>query len=92
MKNKGLCVIRTKKGNIVNVYSIATLDFIENNKNRYDYNESYLCDTFEVLENVGGEVFIKLYQKMKYSETEIETTIRFKKDIIEDIRIEDYIC
>jgi hypothetical protein len=92
MKNKGFCVIRTKKGNIVNVYSIATLDFIENNKNRYDYNKSYLCDTFEILENIGGEVFIELYQKMKYSGVEIKTTIRFKNEIIEDIRIEDYIC
>ena len=92
MKNKGFCVIRTKKGNIVNIYSIATLDFIENNKNRYDYNKSYLCDTFEILENIGGEVFIELYQKMEYSGVEIKTTIRFKKDIIEDIRIEDYIC
>ena len=31
---------QNKKGNVVNVYSIATLDFIENNKNRYDYNKS----------------------------------------------------
>ncbi len=56
------------------------------------YSKSYLCNTFEILEDMGGEVFIQLYQKMKYSGTEIETTIRFKKDIIEDIRIEDYIC
>lgn len=79
-----------KKGNIVNVYSIATLDFIKNNKNRYDYN--YLCDTFEILENIDGEVSIELYQKMECSEVEIKTTIRFKKGIIECIRIEDYIC
>lgn len=78
MKNKGFCVIRTKKGNVVNVYSI-------NNKNRYDYSKSYLCDTFEILENTDGEVFIELYQKMEYSGVEIKTTIRFKKDIIEDI-------
>jgi hypothetical protein len=29
---------------------------------------------------------------MKYSGVEIKTTIRFKKGIIEHIRIEDYIC
>ena len=92
MKNKGFCVIRTKKDNIVNVYLIATLDFIENNKNKYDYNKSYLCDTFEILEHIDGEVFIELYRKMEYSGVEIKTTIRFKKGIIEDIRIEDYIC
>ena len=90
MKNKGFCVIRTKKGNIVNFYSIATLDFIKNNKNKYSYN--YLCDTFEILENIGGEVSIELYQKMKCSGVEIKTTLRFEKGIIEDIRIEDYIC
>ena len=92
MKNKGFCVIRTKKGNVVNVYSIATLDFTENNKNRYDYSKSYLCNTFEILEDMDGEVFIQLYQKLEYSGVEIKTTIRFKKDIIEDIMIEDYIC
>ena len=92
MKNKGFCVIRTKKGNIVNVYLVTTLDFIKNNKNKYDYNKSYLCDTFEILENIDGEVFIELYRKMEYSGVEIKTTIRFKKGIIEHIRIEDYIC
>lgn len=92
MKNKGFCVIRTKKDNVVNVYSIATLDFIENNKNRYDYSKSYLCDSYRVLENVGGAIIVELFRKMKYSGVGIETTLKFENGIVESIKIEDYIC
>jgi len=32
------------------------------------------------------------WRSLEYSGVEIKTTIRFKNEIIEDIRIEDYIC
>ena len=91
MKNKGFCIIRVKRGNVVDIYSIATYDFIENNKERYDYSKSYICDGFEISENMGGQVFLKLYRTMKYSKVPIETTIIFKKNIIEEISIQDCI-
>lgn len=92
MENKGFCVISTKKNNVVSIHTITTLDFIENNKNKYCYKKSYLCDSYRVLENVGGQVIVEIFQKMKYSGVEIKTTLKFEKDTVIDIRIEDFIC
>jgi len=91
MKNKGFCIVRVKRGNVVDIYSIVTYDFIENNKERYNYNKSYICDEFEIFENIGGQIFIKLYRTMKYSKIPIETTIIFKENIIEEVNIQDCI-
>lgn len=92
MKNKGFCIIRTKKDNVLNVFSIATFDFIKKKKKRFDYNKSFLCDSFEVVENVGGEVIIEMCTNMKHSKVDKQTTLTFEKDIIEFISIEDFIC
>jgi len=92
MKNKGFCVIRTKKDNVLNVISIATFDFIKKKKRKFDYNESVLCDSFEILENVGGEVIVEAHINMKHSKVDMKTTLTFEKDIIEFISVEDFIC
>ena len=90
MKTKGFCIIRTRKDNVVNVYSIATFSFMKNN-NYYKFNDSYKCDSFEILENVGGQVIIELHRKLKHSGIEIKNTLTFEQGIIEEIRIEDFI-
>ena len=92
MKNKGFCIIRTKKDNVLNVFSIATFSFIKKKKKKFDYNKSFLCDSFEVVENVGGEVIIEMYTNMKHSKVDKQTTLTFEKDIVEFISIEDFIC
>lgn len=92
MGNKGFCIISTRENNVVNIYTIATMDFIKNHKNKYCYKNCYLCDSYKVLENVGGQVIIEILQKMKYSGVEIKTTLKFEKDMVVDIRIEDFIC
>ena len=92
MKNKGFCIIRTKKDNVLNVFSIATFSFIKKKKKKFDYNKSFLCDSFEVVENVGGEVIIEMYTNMKHSKVDKQTTLTFEKDIVESISIEDFIC
>ena len=92
MKSKGFCIIRTKKDNVLDVVSIATFDFIKNNSKRFDYNKSYLCDSFEIIENVGGEVIVEINVNMKHSKVDLETVLTFEKGIIEFIRVEDFIC
>lgn len=82
MENKGFCIIKTKKNNVVNIHTIATFDFIENNKKRYCYKKSFLCDSYRVLENAGGAIIVELFRKMKYSGVGIETTLKFENGIV----------
>lgn len=91
MKTKGFCIIRTKKNHTANVYSIATFDFMGKN-NFYKYDRSYKCDSFEITENVGGQIIIYLYRKLKHSGLEIKSELTFEQGAVEEIRIEDYIC
>lgn len=90
MKTKGFCIIRTRKGNTVNVYSIATFSFMRNNK-YYKLDNSYKCDSFEILENVGGQIIIHLFRKLKHSGIEIRNELTFEQGVVNEIEIEDYI-
>ena len=92
MRNKGFCIIRTKKDNVLNVYSVATFCFIKKKKKKFDYNKSFLCDSFEVLENVGGEIIVEMYTNMRHSKVDTKTTLTFEEGIVEFISMEDFIC
>ena len=90
MKTKGFCIIRTRKGSTVGLKTIVTHDFIGKD-HHYKFKDAYLCDSFEILENVGGSLIVKLYTKMKYSGVGIENTLKFEKGIVTEIEIEDCI-
>lgn len=42
--------------------------------NAFDY-KGYACQEFEILETVGGDVVIKAYDKLNYSQAEIKSEI-----------------
>ena len=90
MKTKGFCIIRTRSGNTVSMYSIATFSFIKNNK-YYKFKDTQKCDSFEILENVGGQVIVRLYRKLRHSSIEIKSEVMFEKGIVTEISIEDFI-
>lgn len=90
LKYKGFCVIRTKKENVVNTYTIATYDFMKNN-HYYNFDNSNQCDSFEILENVDGQLIVEVNTKMRHSGIKIKSTMTFEKGIVEEIRIENFI-
>lgn len=90
MKYKGFCVIRHKRGNVVGVTTIATMDFLKKNE-YYCTKQSFKCDVFEIMENVGGTLIVDTYRKLKYSNIQIKNTIKFDESDIEYINIETHI-
>jgi hypothetical protein len=78
------CIIRTRKENIVGCYSITTFNYQKIMHNQFA-TYSYICDKFEIMENVGGMIIAKTYQKMRYSNVEIVNTIRVNN--VTDIEI-----
>ena len=84
MYKDSYCIIRTRKGNVVGCISIATFNY-QKIMSRQFATYNYICDRFEIMENVGGMIIIETYQKMKHAKVEIVNTIRINN--VTDIEI-----
>ena len=74
MYKDSYCIVRTREGSIVGCISVATFNYQKIMPSQFaTYN--YICDRFEIMENVGGMIIIKTYQKMKHAKVEIVDTI-----------------
>lgn len=80
--------VSIKRGTIVNSLFIATNNFIKRNNNYYSLKDCYICNRFDIYENVGGDVFIKTYTKMKHSGVEYVNEIKLERDTVNGMRLE----
>lgn len=80
-------IVRTRKGSTVGCTTIVTKPYIKKNTDKYKYKSSYICNSFDIYENVGGDIFVKMYIKMECG-IEIENTICFEKGTVTKIDME----
>lgn len=79
-----VAIIRTRKGNTVGCHMVSTYRYQALNKSQFVYNE-YFCDCFEIYENVGGQVKIKTFDKLRHANVEIVNEITFNN--VTDIEV-----
>lgn len=56
MYKNSVAIIRTRKDTIVGCHMVAARKYIQLMPCQFDYKNTYVCDSFELLENVGGDV------------------------------------
>ena len=76
-KNR-VAIIRTRKDTVVGCHSVATKKYIQLMPSQFDYKNTYICDSFELLENVGGDVIIKTEDSLKHVGLEFTNRIRIR--------------
>lgn len=88
MKYKNsVAIIRTRNGNTVGCHMVSTYRYRSFNKSQFVYDE-YFCESFEIYENVGGQVKVKTFDKLTHSDVEITNEITF--DNVTSIEILSY--
>lgn len=77
MKYKNsVAIIRTKNGNTVGCHMVSTYNYQALNKTQFVYDE-YKCKSFEIYENVGGEVKIRTYDELNHANVKVTNYITF---------------
>ena len=74
-------------GYIVNSVTVATKSYVKRDK-YYSHKGWYICDWFEITENVGGDIFIETHTKMKHSGVVYTNTIKFNKGEVDGMKID----
>ena len=82
-----VAIIRTRNGNTVGCHMVSTYNYQSLNKSQFVYNE-YFCKSFEIYENVGGEVKVKTFDKLNHANVEIINEITFNN--VTEIEILSY--
>lgn len=59
-------IIRTRKGNTVGCHMISTRNYQKLIPNQFDY-KGYVCEAFEVYENVGGQIKVKVIDTLRHA-------------------------
>lgn len=85
MYKNSVAIIRTRKDTVVGCHMVATKKYIQIMPSRFDYKNTYICDSFELLENVGGDVIIKAEDSLKHAGLKFINRIRIRN--VEEIKI-----
>lgn len=85
MHKNSVAIIRTRKDTVVGCHRVATKKYIQLMPSQFDYKNTYICDSFELLENVGGDVIIKAEDSLKHVGLEFTNRIRIRN--VEEIEI-----
>lgn len=85
MYKNSVAIIRTRKDTVVGCHMVATKKYIQIMPSRFDYKNAYICDSFELLENVGGDVIIKAEDSLKNVGIKFINRIRIRN--VEEIKI-----
>lgn len=83
--------VRVRKGNTIDCLFVTTNNFIKKSKNYYSLNNAYVCNSFEITENVGGDVFIKTHTRMQHSKVAYTNEIKIERESVEEMRIESIV-
>lgn len=85
MYKNSVAIIRTRKDTIVGCHMIVTRKYIQLMPSQYDYKNAYVCDSFEILENVGGDVVIVAEDSLKHAGIRFKNLMRIRN--VEEIEI-----
>lgn len=85
MYKNSVAIIRTRKDTVAGCHRVATKKYIQLMPSQFDYKNTYICDSFELLENVGGDVIIKAEDSLKHVGLEFTNRIRIRN--VEEIEI-----
>lgn len=85
MYKNSVAIIRARKDTVVGTHMVATKKYIQLMPSQFDYKNTYICDSFELLENVGGDVIIKAEDSLKHVGLEFINRIRIRN--VEEIEI-----
>lgn len=80
-----VALIRTRKGNVAGCHMVVTRRYIKLMPTSFCYKGCYICDNFEILENVGGDVVIISHDRLGYAGVDIKNRIRIQN--VSDIEI-----
>lgn len=80
-----VAIIRTRKENTVGCHMVVAKRYMQLMPSQFVYKDCYICNGFEILENVGGDVIIKTTDDLKNVGIEFENHIRIRN--VEEIEI-----
>lgn len=85
MYKNSVAIIRTRKDTVVGCHMVATRKYIQIMPSQFDYKNAYICDSFELLENVGGDVIIVAKDSLRHANVRFKNRIRIRN--VEEIEI-----
>lgn len=78
MYKNSAAIIRTRKNTVVGCHMVATRKYIQIMPSQFDFKNAYICDSFEILENVGGDVIIETNNHLKHAGIQFKNRIRIR--------------